>query len=56
MGVAIQKRAYVPGDLQIVPDDKDHYVIAPSTSTPLDKYKRLLQEMAMSATREFNKK
>jgi hypothetical protein len=56
MGVALQKGAYVPGDLKIVADGKDHYVIAPSRSMPLDKYKGLLEEMAMSATREFNKK
>ncbi|MCA8036779.1 hypothetical protein LGM46_27810 [Burkholderia arboris] len=47
---------YIPGDLRIIPDGKDHYVIAPLRSMPLDKYKGLLEEMAMSATREFNKK
>ncbi len=44
-----------PQGLKLVNDKPHHYGIAPVTNMPLDKYKGLLEEMAMKATRVFKK-
>ncbi|KAB2114619.1 hypothetical protein [Vibrio alginolyticus] len=44
-----------PQGLKLVNDKPHHYGIAPVTNMPLDKYKGLLEEMALKATRVFKK-
>ncbi|MCG9620686.1 hypothetical protein L1D56_11910 [Vibrio diabolicus] len=44
-----------PQGLKLVNDKPHHYGIAPITNMPLDKYKGLLEEMALKATRVFKK-
>ncbi|EKP4441359.1 hypothetical protein [Vibrio alginolyticus] len=44
-----------PQGLKLVNDKPHHYGIAPVTKMPLDKYKGLLEEMALKATRVFKK-
>ena len=44
-----------PIGLKLVKDKSHHYCIAPSQNMPVDKYKGLLEEMALKATRVFKK-
>ncbi|GAB2529420.1 Tse2 family ADP-ribosyltransferase toxin [Microbulbifer agarilyticus] len=44
-----------PIGLKMVQDKPHHYCISPVQNMPLDKYKGLLEEMALSATRVFKK-
>lgn len=44
-----------PQGLKLVKDKPHHYCIAPTKNMPIDKYKGLLEEMALSATRVFKK-
>ncbi|MCW8126573.1 hypothetical protein [Microbulbifer halophilus] len=44
-----------PVGLKMVQDKAHHYCISPAQNMPLDKYKGLLEEMALSATRVFKK-
>jgi hypothetical protein len=45
----------IPFGLKLVKDKAHHYCIAPITNMPLSKYKGLLEEMAVSATRVYKK-
>lgn len=44
-----------PLGLKLVQDKPHHFCIAPAHNMPLDKYKGLLEEMALSAKRIFKK-
>ena len=44
-----------PPGLKLVKDKPHHYCIAPTQNMPVDKYKGLLEEMALKATRVFKK-
>lgn len=44
-----------PHGLKMVQDKAHHYCIAPTQNMPLDKYKGLLEEMALRANRVFKK-
>ncbi|MFA5529554.1 MAG: hypothetical protein WDA11_02690 [Thiohalomonadaceae bacterium] len=44
-----------PAGLRLVQDKAHHYCIAPAQNMPIDKYKGLLEEMALRATRVFKK-
>lgn len=44
-----------PVGLKLVQDKPHHYCIAPAQNMPIDKYKGLLEEMALKATRVFKK-
>lgn len=44
-----------PEGLKLVQDKPHHYCIAPVRNMPVDKYKGLLEEMALTATRVFKK-
>jgi|SRR5690606_18074239 len=44
-----------PVGLKLVQDKPHHYCIAPAHNMPVDKYKGLLEEMALKATRVFKK-
>lgn len=44
-----------PAGLKLVQDKPHHYCIAPIHNMPLDKYRGLLEEMALKATRVFKK-
>jgi hypothetical protein len=44
-----------PIGLKLVQNKPHHFCIAPTQNMPLDKYKGLLEEMALSATRVFKK-
>ena len=44
-----------PVGLRFVQDKAHHYCIAPVQNMPIDKYKGLLEEMALRATRVFKK-
>ena len=44
-----------PHGLKLVKDKPHHFCIAPTQNMPLDKYKGLLEEMAMNAQRVFKK-
>ena len=44
-----------PFGLKLVQDKAHHYCIAPTQNMPIDKYKGLLEEMALRATRVFKK-
>jgi len=46
---------HVPIGLKLVQDKKHHYCIAPVQNMPIDKYKGLLEEMAMHAKRIYKK-
>tara|TARA_B110000211_G_C13839814_1_gene447374 strand:- start:274 stop:699 length:426 start_codon:yes stop_codon:yes gene_type:complete len=41
--------------LKLVKDKAHHYCIAPERNMPMDKYKGLLEEMALKASRVFKK-
>lgn len=45
----------IPTGLKLVQDKKHHYCIAPVQNMPIDKYKGLLEEMAMHAKRIYKK-
>jgi hypothetical protein len=45
----------MPIGLKIVQDKPHHYCIAPTSNMPVDKYKGLLEELALRATRVFKK-
>jgi hypothetical protein len=45
----------IPFGLKLVQDKAHHYCIAPIMNMPLSKYKGLLEEMAMFATRVYKK-
>ena len=44
-----------PYGLKLVQDKPHHYCIAPIKNMPIDKYKGLLEEMALKANRVFKK-
>ncbi len=44
-----------PLGLKLVQDKPHHYCIAPSQNMPIDKYKGLLEELALKAKRVFKK-
>jgi len=44
-----------PVGLKLVKDKPHHYCISPAQNMPIDKYKGLLEEMALKATRVFKK-
>lgn len=44
-----------PVELRLVQDKPHHYCIAPVQNMPVDKYKGLLEEMALKASRVFKK-
>ncbi len=44
-----------PFGLKLVKDKEHHYCIAPTQNMPIEKYKGLLEEMALRATRVFKK-
>ena len=44
-----------PLGLRLVQDKPHHYCIAPNQNMPIDKYKGLLEEMALKASRVFKK-
>lgn len=44
-----------PVGLKLVQDKPHHFCIAPAQNMPIDKYKGLLEEMALRATRVFKK-
>jgi hypothetical protein len=41
--------------LKFVQDKPHHYCIAPTQNMPIDKYRGLLEEMALKATRVYKK-
>ena len=45
----------MPLGLKLVHDKPHHYCIAPMSNMPIDKYKGLLEELALRATRVFQK-
>lgn len=45
----------MPQGLKLVQDKPHHYCIAPMSNMPVDKYKGLLEELALRATRVFQK-
>lgn len=45
----------VPVGLKLVGDKPHHFCIAPAQNMPVDKYKGLLEEMALKASRVFKK-
>lgn len=45
----------LPVGLRLVQDKPHHYCIAPNKNMPIDKYKGLLEEMALKASRVFKK-
>jgi hypothetical protein len=45
----------LPVGLKLVHDKPHHYCIAPAQNMPLDKFKGLLEELALKATRVFKK-
>lgn len=44
-----------PAGLKLVNDKPGHFCIAPTNDMPMDKYKGLLEELALKATRVFYK-
>ncbi len=44
-----------PIGLKMVQDKPHHYCISPTQNMPIDKFKGLLEEMALKATRVFKK-
>lgn len=46
---------HFPIGLKLVQDKSHHYCIAPTQNMPIDKYKGLLEEMALKATRVYKK-
>jgi len=44
-----------PVGLKMVQDKPHHYCISPTQNMPIDKFKGLLEEMALKATRVFKK-
>ena len=44
-----------PLGLKLVQDKPHHFCIAPTQNMPVDKYKGLLEEMALRASRVFKK-
>lgn len=51
----LKQNTIIPVGLKLVKDKKHHYSIAPVQNMPLDKYKGLLEEMALLAERVFKK-
>lgn len=51
----LSKNTQMPIGLKLVQDKKHHYCIAPMQNMPIDKYKGLLEEMAMHAKRVYKK-
>lgn len=51
----ISQNAPLPIGLKLVQDKPHHYSIAPIHNMPVDKYKGLLEEMALHAKRVFKK-
>jgi len=51
----IPANTHMPTGLKLVQDKPGHYCIAPISNMPIDKYKGLLEELALSATRVFEK-
>lgn len=45
----------LPFGLKLVNDKPHHFCIAPAQNMPVDKYKGLLEELALKATRVFKK-
>jgi len=45
----------LPTGLKLVNDKPNHYCIAPAVNMPVDKYKGLLEELALRATRVVKK-
>ena len=45
----------LPPGLKLVQDKPHHYCIAPVQNMPVDKYKGLLEELALKANRVFKK-
>lgn len=45
----------IPFGLKLVQDKEHHYCIAPTKNMPVNKYKGLLEEMAILATRVYKK-
>lgn len=45
----------LPQGLKLVQDKPHHYCIAPITNMPMDKYKGLLEELGLKATRIMQK-
>jgi len=51
----ISKNIPLPKGLMLVQDKKHHYCVAPTKNMPVDKYKGLLEEMALRAKRIYKK-
>jgi len=49
------KNTQIPIGLKLVQNKKHHYCIAPINNMPIDKYKGLLEEMAMRSRRVYKK-
>jgi hypothetical protein len=49
------RSTFLPPGLKVVKDKKHHYCIAPIQNMPVDKYKGLLEEMALHAERIYKK-
>lgn len=47
--------APLPQGLRLVKDKPHHYCVAPAYNMPIDKYKGLLEELGLRATRIFHK-
>ena len=45
----------LPAGLKLVNDRPGHYCIAPTTNMPVGKYKGLLEELGLKASRVYNK-
>ena len=45
----------MPADLKLVTDSPGHYLVAPVKNMPVDKYKGILEEMALKALKLFKK-
>ena len=45
----------LPAGLRLVHDKPHHYCVAPIANMPVDKYKRLLEELALRAVRVLKK-
>jgi len=51
----ISKNIPLPKGLKLVKDKRHHYCVAPTKNMPVDKYKGLLEEMALRAKRIYKK-
>jgi len=45
----------MPADLKLVTDSPGHYLVAPVKNMLVDKYKGILEEMALKALKLFKK-